>query len=215
MSATAAWVYTAAWLAACLVAAVLVARAPRRYALLHRPYLRLLLRPWKVATFVVAAAFLIAIAPYSGDYTWDRVDAALMAALTYLTAPWAVGALYRVARRRLEARQAFVAGCAWLLSASWCYDLWVFLRDGVYPPTWASNLAASSVLYACAGLLWSLAHVPGRGVVFAFMDDDWPDQKARGRERRVAAWALVFVAIVVALMLPFLWEALRAWPGRL
>jgi hypothetical protein len=208
MSREIAYAYTAAWVAACLVAAAMVALAPGSYALLHRPYWRLLLRPWRVATFLVATTFFVAVAPYTGDYTWDRGDAAMMAVLTFVTAPWAVGVLYRATRRRVAAPQAYVAACAWLLSASWCYDLWVFVRDGVYPPTWAANIAASSVLYAAAGLLWSLTHVPGRGVIFAFMDDGWPTAPPRGGEWRVAAYALAFIVVVAALMLPFIWDSL-------
>ncbi|MBC3918102.1 hypothetical protein H8L32_11490 [Undibacterium sp. CY18W] len=35
----------------------------------------------------------------------------------------------------------------WMFSASWCYDLYLLLRDGVYPLTWEANIYAPSVMY--------------------------------------------------------------------
>jgi hypothetical protein len=114
--------YTAAWILACAGAVALVVRAPDRFALLRRAYWRALLVPWKLATFALATSALAIAAPYTGDPTWDWVDALFMAALTYATAPWALGVLWSVARRRLARSQAYVAACAWLFTASWSYD---------------------------------------------------------------------------------------------
>jgi hypothetical protein len=193
--------------AACLVAAVLVLRAPRSFAFTGRAYFAFLALPWKLATAGIGLAFFVLVAPYTGDPTWDRVDAGFMSGLTFLTAPWSVGALYRVARRRLPLRQGLVAGCLWLLSASWSYDLYILLRDGHHPPTWAYNLIASSVLYGSAGLLWNLEWREGRGVVFGFMQDDWPRPVA-GRVARVLGHGLLFMLLVAGMMLPFFWGRL-------
>ena len=102
------------------------------------------------------------IAPYTGDPTWDYFDALMMSVLTFTTAPWAVGTLYRALRRKADVAQAYVALCALLFSASWCYDIYLVFRDGIYPATWRANFAASSILYLLAGMLWSLEWRPAR-----------------------------------------------------
>lgn len=91
------------------------------------------------------------------------------------------------------------------MSASWLYDAYIWARDGRYPVTWSSNLVASSVLYACAGLLWSLSTRPGRPVTFAFLEANWL-LEAGGGSPRMWFWIAVFVVFVVAVMSPFLLE---------
>ena len=199
-------VYTSLWVSACLAAVVIVARAPRSYAFAHRAYWRWLAAPWKLASFAIAAGFFVFAAPYTGDPTWDWADALLMSVLTFLSAPWAVGAGFRVLRAKLPRRQFVVAACAWLLSASWSYDAYILLRKGFYPPSWFGNAIASSVLYLAAGLMWNLAHVPGRGVVFGFMDDRWPELDQSGKLGRVLGFALAFMILVAGMMVPFVWN---------
>lgn len=200
------YAYIAAWAAACLVALALVVRRPRDFEIAGAAYRRYLLQPWKIATFLLAAAGITLIAPYTGDPTWDYVDAPLMSVLTFATAPWAVGTLYRALRRRAGMKQAFVALCAWLFSASWSYDIYLVFRDGVYPATWWANLAASSLLYLPAGMLWSLEWRPGRGVVFGFMENDWPDPAHCGGFAKLVWFALPIMLLAGALILPFLWD---------
>ncbi len=89
-------------------------------------------------------------------------------------------------KRRELIQRLFVAVNAWLFSASWSYDGYQWVRHGRYPPTWLSNLVVSSVLYALAGLFWNLERIPGRGVVFAFMEDKWPRAETRSSFARVA-----------------------------
>ncbi len=200
-------VYIGAWVAATLLAAAIAVRQRRTLSLLSRAYGQGLTRPWKLVTFGLAAGFFVVIAPYSGDPTWDAVDASLMSVLTYLTAPFSVGTLYRALRGREAAGPVYVAMVAWLLSASWCYDGWLVLRDGRYPPTWASNILASSILYLSAGLFWSVAHAPGRGVVFGFMLDAWPAHH-EGSSTRIFWVAAAFALLVAAMMAPFVANAL-------
>jgi len=52
---------------------------------------------------------MVALAPYSGDPTWDYADAAFMCILTYITAPWAVGVLYRFRRFHPDLKAVYVA----------------------------------------------------------------------------------------------------------
>lgn len=198
-------IYVAAWALACLVALGTCLHDWRAYALSQTAYWRFLGQPWKLATFALAATGITVIAPYTGDPTWDHVDALFMSVFAFTTAPWAVGAMYQVGTRRLPPSQGFVALCLALFSASWSYDLYLLLRDGRYPITWAANLFASSMLYLCAGLFWSLDRSAERGLVFAFMEGDWPSPRPAAALRRVLVPALLFMALVGGLILSFLW----------
>jgi hypothetical protein len=210
VSTSLAVLYTVAWGLLCVVAAVLAWRSPRATSLRSPGYRRLLLTPWRLATGAIATAFLVLAAPYANDPTWDRAVGLFMGALTYATAPWAVGALVRRLRGREGWRSAYVAACAWLFAASWSYDGYNFARTGEYPRSWAANLAASSVLYACGGLCWSLVHRPGTGVTFGFLHEEWPGPPVGGDDRRVALAAAAFIGLVVALLVPFVVDAVPA-----
>lgn len=196
-------VYTGTWLAAGVLAIAACVRRPSRFSLLSRPYWRTLLVPWKVVTFLVAWAGMVWLGPRSGDPTWDATDASFMSLLTYLGAPWALGTLVRVLRRREGAAPGLLAAWLWMFSASWCYDLYIWVRDGVYPPTWLANIGASSVLYALAGLLWNLEWIHGRGPSLAFLHEPWPRETPVRSSPRVLLAALPVVVLVAALMLAF------------
>ena len=201
--------YIALWAGACLAAAAVYLKQPRAYAISHAAYWRFLLQPWKVVTFAVAATGITVIAPHTGDPTWDYVDALFMSVFAFTTAPWAVGTLYRAAKKAAPARQAFVAICVGLFSASWSYDLYLLLRDGWYPVTWWANLFASSVLYTCGGLFWSLDWRPGKGLTFAFTEQEWPAPSSMATFQRVLWPALLFMVLVSLMILPFLWQGRR------
>jgi hypothetical protein len=199
--------YIAAWAAASLLALAFYLRNRPAFAFSHRGYWLYLGVRWKVATFVIATAGITLIAPYTGDPTWDYVDALLMAVLTFVTAPWVVGVIYLALRRRAPLKQAYVAACAWLFSASWCYDIYLVWRDGIYPETWLANMGASSTLYVAAGLLWNLEWRAGRGIVFGFMLDGWPglapDQSGLRRIIWIALPLMLFAAFsILSFVLP-------------
>ncbi|MDX1434523.1 MAG: hypothetical protein R3286_18925 [Gammaproteobacteria bacterium] len=197
-------IYTVCWLVACLIAIGVAIGTRRRCELLGRAYWRFLSKPWRVATFVVAATCLVVVAPYTGDIMWDYVDATFMSVLTFATAPWATGTAYRFIRGWSRLGNLYIALCVWMLSASWAYDLYIYFRDGHYPVTWFANLFASSVLYVSAGLFWNLDHREGRGVVFAFMESDWFSQSEASSFWKIAAYAAPFMAIVAATIVYFL-----------
>lgn len=198
--------YLASWAAVCLVATVLVVRSPSAFSLLSPAYRAFLRAPWKVASFLFAAAGLTVVAPYSGDPTWDYVTAPMMAVLTFATAPWVLGTLYRDLRGRAQGQEIYVALVLWLFSASWCYDGYLVLRDGCYPVTWLANIPASSVLYFSAGFLWNLHWTPARGLCFAFTDAAWPALPAAPFRRLLWA-ALPFMAIAGGMILAFVLAA--------
>lgn len=115
---------------------------------------------------------MVLIAPYSGDATWDYLDAFFMAVLTYITAPWVVGTFYKFRRHEASVKQVYVALCVWLFSASWSYDICLLWRDKRYPPIWSANLVLSSILYWCGGLLWSLDWQADKGAFFSFTAEE-------------------------------------------
>jgi len=198
-------IYITFWATACLIAAVVYIRDRQSYALSHSDYWHFLFKPWKVITFLIAATGLTVIAPYTGDPTWDYFDALFMSLLTFFTAPWATGVLYKVAKRELALKQAFVAGCIWMFSASWSYDLYLLIRDGCYPVTWFSNIFASSALYISAGLLWNLDWRKERGVIFSFMEVDWPVMSSFSVLPKILWFALPLMILVTLFILLFFW----------
>ena len=196
--------YMATWGSACAVAVGLYARQPAAFSITGPGYWRFLFVPWKVTTFVIAATAMTVVAPYTGDHTWDYVDALFMSILCFLGAPWVVGTLYLAIRGRARPLAVYVAVCLWMFSASWSYDLYIVLRDGAgYPNTWLPNIFASSVLYISAGLLWSLDWRPGRGATFSFLEPDWPDVPPSAAFGKVFWYALPFMVIAAASILYF------------
>jgi hypothetical protein len=188
--------YLAGCLGALALGVFLAIKHRGRVSLLGAPYRRFLLVPWRVVTFVIAAVTLVVVAPYTGDPTWDYYDASFMALLTFLTAPWTVGCLYRALRGRRDPVAIYVAVCAWMFSTSWSYDLYYLLRDGAYPPSWLANIGASAILYGSAGLFWSLDWRPGRGATFSFLEPEWPAVTPGGHFGKVVGYAVGFMALV-------------------
>jgi len=196
--------YLVAYCAALVVAGVLSLIRQHDIEILAASYWRFLLRPWKVATFVVATAGLVVVGPFTGDPYWDTITAVLMSVLTFAFAPWAVGTLWKLARRERGGAAAYVAVCLWMLGASWSYDLYLLLRDGLYPSTWAWNLAASSFLFGAAGVYWNLDWDETQGIHFAFVGAGWP-AASRGpvflRLLPVAGPIMLFVAVLIGVCL--------------
>lgn len=193
-----------AWIVASLIAATLLVINRRRFVVFTPAYRRFLLKPWKVATFLIAGVSMTVIAPYTGDPTWDYVDAGFMSVLAFLTAPWAVGILYRAVHLRASVVETYAAICVWMFSASWSYDLYILLKTGDYPITWMANIFASSVLYMSAGLLWNLDYKQGRGVIFGFMDAGWPNTTQSPSFRKIIWIAIPFMVVAAGMILPFL-----------
>ncbi len=198
----------AAYIACYCVALVLAASVSvvrrREIEFLCLGYWRFLLRPWKVATFTIAAAGLAVVGPHTGDPCWDYVTAILMSMLTFAFAPWVVGTIWKTTRRQRSFVVAYVAACLWMLGASWSYDIYLLLRDGLYPVTWLWNLAASSFLFGAAGVYWNLDWTEARGLHLAFTAPEWPTA-SRGavflRVLPVAGPIMLFVAVLIGVCL--------------
>ncbi len=196
--------YVTGWSIACAAAVFLMVRERRTLVLFKSAYWRSLLTGWKLVSFAIAAIAMILIAPYTGDPTWDYIDASFMSIFTFLTAPWALGTLYLACRRQAALTHVYVMVCVWMFSVSWSYDLYILLRDGYYPATWLPNIVLSSVLYVAAGLLWNLQWKHGRGVVFGFMEPGWPNTGCEFGFHRVVWFALPIMILVTLMIAPFL-----------
>jgi hypothetical protein len=188
--------YLAAWLTAFLIGVFLAIRHRRRVTLFATEYRRFLQVRWRLVTFAISTIALVVVAPYTGDPTWDYFDAAFMSVLTFLTAPWAVGILYRAIRVRRDPVELYVAACAWMFSTSWSYDLYYLIKLGFYPPSWSANIGASAILYGAAGLFWNLDWRPGRGVTFSFLEPAWPSAGVGGHFGKLAGYAAALMALV-------------------
>ena len=197
-------VYLASYSLACVVAVILMVRERNKLTLFRASYRQFLQSRWKLVTFAIAALAMVLMAPYTGDPTWDYVDAAFMAILTFLTAPWAVGTLYLALQRRAAPAHVYIAVCVWMFSASWAYDVYILLKHGYYPPTWLPNIVLSSILYFAAGLMWNLQRKDGRGVIFGFMEPGWPNPDYDLGFRQVFWFALPIMILVTLMIAPFL-----------
>lgn len=196
--------YLFSWIVFCFVNFYFLIKNPSEFTLTSTPYLKFLLRPWKIVTFIVAMLGIILIAPYTGDPTWDYIDAALMSILTFVTAPWSIGTLYRGIKFKVVNKSEILAVCLWMFSASWSYDLYLLLRDGYYPYTWFSNIIASSILYVCAGLFWNLDWRMNRGVTFSFLEKNWFFIDKLFNFNRIVWVGLLFMILVFVIIISFL-----------
>ncbi len=185
-------VYVACWLSFCVVALALAVRERRTLAAEWRQYARFLCVPWRLAVFAPALLFVTFAGRYTNDETWDAVSGGGMSALTFLTAPWAVGTVYRVIRRQRPARLLVVAAALWLFSSCWFYDGYLYLRDGAYTTRWLGNLLLSPYIYLCAGLLWSLEARSRWLAGLAFLRPDWPAPPHDPRFLPIVLMALPF-----------------------
>jgi hypothetical protein len=79
----------------CIIAFVVALRLRAHLEFFQCAYWRNLLVGWKIVTFTIAAIGVTVIAPYTGDPTWDYVDAALMSVFAFVGAPWSVGCYIR------------------------------------------------------------------------------------------------------------------------
>ncbi len=203
--------YMAAWLILSGVAFALLIVKAEQFPFTKTAYWRFLLQPWKSITFLMALIPMIYIAPYSGDPTWDYVDASFMSILTFVTAPWTVGILLRFFRQQASFVQLYVALCLWMFSVSWSYDGYIYLRDGFYPPTWGPNIILSTTLYLPAGLMWSLAWSQEKKAHFAFSTAEWYETAPSSQNTaKVLIWALPFILLAIGILLPFAWDYLKS-----
>ncbi|MCC7442539.1 MAG: hypothetical protein IT285_12955 [Bdellovibrionales bacterium] len=195
--------YVAVWSFACALGGLIALLRRRNLVSDYLGYFRFLLRPWRIASFLLAWITLAVVGRYARDPTWDDITSTFMALLTFTTAPWAVGVLYRgLAGVERKSYSLFLAFVAWQFSASWSYDGYLLIRDGFYPPTWWSNLLASGLIYLGGGLMWNLTQTP-KSVTFAFTQTKWFHETDL-RISRIFWFALPFALFFAKVMAEFI-----------
>lgn len=112
--------------------------------------------------------------------------------------------MFLALRGRAAPVHVYIAVCVWMFSVSWAYDVYMLVRLGYYPPTWVPNIVLSSILYLSAGMMWNLQRKEARGVIFGYMERGWPNPDYDLGFRQVAWIALPIMALVTAMIAPFL-----------
>lgn len=188
-------VYVVCWLSFCCLAVATAIVDRRTLSAEWREYARFLCVPWKLAMFAPALVFVTFAGRFTNDETWDVVCGGGMSVLTFLTAPWAVGTVYKAIRRERGPGFLVVAAALWLFSSSWFYDGYIYLRDGAYTTRWFGNLLLSPFIYLCAGLLWNLEARSRWLAALSFLRPDWP---APPQDRRFGPIVLMGLPFAVA-----------------
>ena len=160
--------------------------------------------PWKFITFIIATSIITFVAPYSGDPTWDYVDSIIISVLTYTLAPWALAVIVRSVSRRDWSGKLFVAFCMFMVPI-WAYDLYILIRDQIYPLTWLSNIPLSGAIVISAGLFWNLTWKENNGASFAFTDENWPPLR-RTPFKRIIYYAFIIMVPVILIIGLFIYD---------
>lgn len=162
---------------------------------------------WKFLTFITTTIILSAIAPIANDPTWDIPETIIMCTLTFMTAPWSVGVIYRaIIGYEKNWKEIYIATVLWLFSSSWSYDLYVWIWQWTYPVSWSWNLMISPILYLCAGMFWNLEWREWKWVIFAFREKQWfLDSLPQGQFWKLFPYMLPFLVLGVAIFGGFLY----------
>lgn len=192
--------YMTAWLFACGFAIGVASKNPTRYGL-SCAYLSFIMQPWKLCLFIPAFAFVTFAGQFSFDDTWDVISGAGMSVLTFATAPWAVGTLFRASQGCASRQKLAVAVIVMMFSSSWFYDGWLVIRDGNYPSTWLPNLLLSPILYLAAGLLWNLEVNEHGKASFSFFRSNWPETSPHRLSARLFVTTVPFIALAAFILL--------------
>lgn len=167
------------YLKACLViysvltffSIILIIRNRVFYNLFTTEYWRFIFTPVKFAIFFAGTLALVLPVSYLGIDSWDYPIAIFQPILSYLTAPWAVAAIYRYVKGKAKPGELYLAVCMMLFAGSWSVEIYILLRDGVYMPEWLFNIPVGILCYSAVGLLWNVEWSDGRGS-FAFMKEN-------------------------------------------
>jgi len=108
------------------------------------------LRPWKLVSLAAGVLLLVAGSVYLPAPDWDVPISLIMAACTYVAAPWSLRIFYfrrwRLWPLALLASWFSVDGCYWLY--------WRYQNPFALEAMRGANFWASSWLYCVCGLLW-------------------------------------------------------------
>ena len=188
--------YFTAWLIILTIAVFVSIKNKSSHEIYHRNYWQFLFEPWKITTFLIATFFITSAAPYSGDPTWDYADSIIISVLTYVLAPWTVGAIYRSFKFKQLNSKLFTA-IVYFFIPCWVYDAYIFIKDGYYPITWFTNVIISSGIVLTAGLYWNLRNTE-KGTDFAVRDPDWPERTHSSVKKMMVPMLILMFPVVYA-----------------
>mgnify|MGYP001765842098 CR=1 FL=1 len=114
------------------------------------PLMQEYLRPWKLTSFAVGLALLIAGSFYYQAPDWDIPISLIMGLLAYLTAPWSMRVLVE---RRWKHWPAMLAATWFTVDGSYAI-YWHFQDPAALALMREANFAASLCLYGMCGVLW-------------------------------------------------------------
>ncbi len=194
--------YTVCWISFCFLALFIMFKDRKQLRLEWRDYLRFLCVPWKLSIFALAFLFVTFAGHFTDDETWDIITGSVMSLLTFFTAPWSLGLVYKVVTAQKRATYLIVAMALCLFSASWFYDAYLFLRDGQYSVRWLGNLMLSPEIYVAAGFLWNL-EAKGAWPTFGFLRSDWPKPPPDKRFAPLFVIALPLIMCVGVLLVSY------------
>jgi len=192
--------YLLCWLFAVLLALNLSIKY--KISLYSKLYYKYITQKWKVVSFLGGTCFMTLPAKYSGDITWTYIDALIMSILTYITAPWAVGVVYRCIKNGIGFKYLYIALCFALFSFSWVYDIYIYTTLGFYPPTWSSNILLSMPIYVLAGMVWNLSYTETSGIFFGFMKENWLHNKSDFKD--IYGYAVILSSVILVELVSFL-----------
>jgi len=195
--------YVCLWILFCLIAAGILIKDRKRISPELAVYRRFLCVPWKLAIFAPAFLFVTFAGHFTDDETWDVISGSGMSLLTFLTAPWAIGLVYQVAKKQRPLRYIIVAIALCLFSSSWFYDGYLFIRDGEYTSRWVGNLLLSPIIYISAGLLWNLQAKAGGGFTFSFLRTHWPRPPINQSFRSIFLIAIPLILVAAFVLIAY------------
>ena len=193
-------VYMLCWLLAIILAFNMSIQY--KISLYSKLYYKYITQKWKVVSFLGGTSLMVLPARYSGDVTWTYTDALIMSILTYITAPWAVGIVYKFIRNDISFKHLSIALCFALFSFSWVYDIYIYMTLGFYPSTWSSNMALSMPMYILAGMVWNLGYTKTSGIFFGFMKVNWMHNTCKFKD--IYGYAILLSSIILIELVSFL-----------
>jgi len=201
-------IYFYTWIMLTLVGLFFIIKNHKELLLFKKKYFIFLLRSWKFGSFILASTILCYISTFGYDPTWDIPETIIMAVLTYWTAPYTVGTIYRFFNKfHQNYYELYVAIILLMFSSAWFYDAYaMFFLIGEYPPTAFANLGLSPLFYIFAGMMWSLDSWKDTGAIFVYTFPEWIGFRGdAGITRGILIYSIPFILFMSVIFGSFIY----------
>lgn len=167
--------YLIIWIILTVIWIILLIKNRKTILLFKGEYGLFLMKKWKIILFLVATFLLSYISTLWYDPTWDIPETIIMSVLTYYTAPYSVGVIYRYFSGLYKnGSELYIAFILILFSSAWFYDIYAMIfLVWTYPLTAFSNLWLSPFFYIFAWMMWSLDYKKELWVIFVYKYKEW------------------------------------------